>query len=355
MSIYGHIFQWILIFSISPTFLALIDGVMMPVVANGKNTLRNFCIITVMCIASPCAVLGVIELTKRITLLISNDYIRVVIYTIILTVVSNEKLYIPWKEAKRFQKNLLREFSKRFFTYLPIKTILYLISAMCLVASQLQELGIYRLSEFWSEFSSYHEYALLLVFSVNEIVNYLIDDLKRVFEIRKLEDKSLRGFESYPRMLKENKPERNVYICACKSDKKIAAELVALLKENSVECWDMCTKFYDVKEVCRYKAVEQSRVFVLIVSEDTMDKKSGIMFDIINALEMKSKNKTEIIIYKLTDRPYSEDFEMVLEHIPESNIYRSDKDYSDTQIPSSLVNRISELADNKNGHEYKEN
>lgn len=345
MSIYGIILEWIIIYSLCPTFYALFDRIMMPVVANGKNTLRNFLIISLICLVTPFIVVAVWKFSQWVSLMVKSDYLRVVIYVIILTVVSNEKLYIPWSTAKKLQHSLLRELSKRFFTFLPLKTILYLVSALCLVASQLEELGICRFSAFWVEFFSYHEYALLLVFSVNEIMDYLFDDMQRIKGIKRLDDEDLRGFRSFERIFDNDTSVEKVYISFYKSDEKVAKALVDRLKEEKIECWNMCSRYYDIAVKYRRKAIERSKVFVLIVSENTMNKKSDVVLDIIGALGMECKKDLQVVVYKITDSPYNEEFDMLLDHIPSEDTFFVNKGGFATEIPDALINHIKTLSE----------
>jgi hypothetical protein len=141
--------------------------------------------------------------------LLSSDeityYIGVLIYTILLALYSSElfstRLFQSSKEKidtkwKAFKNGFTDCASLIIFSHLPISIIIYTWYLLCIIVSQLYDLGFIVHSEFVS-FCKYNEYGILVVMAINEIVKVVkakkekrrIDIVRDVLDKKMMENK----------------------------------------------------------------------------------------------------------------------------------------------------------------------
>ena len=106
----------------------------------------------------------------------------------------------------------------------------------------------------------------------------------------------------------------DVFVSWTEADRDVKNALMEKFHEEGIECWDSdeyCTS--DYSEEC-IKAVKQSKVFIVIVSEASMAK-GYVINEVITARRMESEGRLNILIYKITDKSYTDEFDFQLNHI----------------------------------------
>lgn len=105
-----------------------------------------------------------------------------------------------------------------------------------------------------------------------------------------------------------------VFISWTGTDRDVKNAIVESLHAENIECWDSdeyCTSDYSPECIA---AIKRCEVFIVIVSDDSM-KKGYVFNEVIAARNMENEGKLNILVYKVTDAPYTDAFEFQLNHI----------------------------------------
>ena len=115
-----------------------------------------------------------------------------------------------------------------------------------------------------------------------------------------------------------------VFISWAGADREVKNAIVARLKKEKVDgkeidCWESDEKCNsDFSAEC-IRNIRNSAVFVVLVSEASMDPRSYVFSEVIEARRLEGEGSLNILVYKLTDEPYTERFAMQLNHVSDAN------------------------------------
>ncbi len=105
-----------------------------------------------------------------------------------------------------------------------------------------------------------------------------------------------------------------VFVSWTGDDRDVKNVIVERLHDEDIKCWDSdeyCTSDYSHECI---KAIENCEVFIVIVSDASM-KKGYVLNEVIKARQLENEGKLNILIYKTTSSPFTEQFEFQLNHI----------------------------------------
>lgn len=105
-----------------------------------------------------------------------------------------------------------------------------------------------------------------------------------------------------------------VFVSWTGDDRDVKNVIVERLHNENIKCWDSdeyCTSDYSHECI---KAIENCEVFIVIVSDASM-KKGYVLNEVIKARNLENEGKLNILIYKTTSSPFTEQFEFQLNHI----------------------------------------
>lgn len=111
----------------------------------------------------------------------------------------------------------------------------------------------------------------------------------------------------------------SVFISWSGADRDVKNVIASKLAEENIPYWDSdehCKS--DFSQEC-IENIHRSSVFVVIVSEASMAQGSYVFNEVIEARRMESEGRLNILVYKLTDAPYTDRFSMQLNHISDAN------------------------------------
>lgn len=115
-----------------------------------------------------------------------------------------------------------------------------------------------------------------------------------------------------------------VFISWSGTDREVKNAIVARLRGlevcgEPVECWESdgnCIS--DFSDEC-IRSIRSSSVVIVLISEASMSPESYVFNEVIEARRMEGEGKLNILVYKLTDAPYTPRFAMQLNHISDAN------------------------------------
>lgn len=105
-----------------------------------------------------------------------------------------------------------------------------------------------------------------------------------------------------------------VFVSWTGEDRDVKNVLIERLRKEKIECWDSdeyCTSDYSQECI---EAIKKCEVFIVILSDASM-KKGYVLNEVIKARNLENEGKLNILIYKITDAPLTEQFEFQLNHI----------------------------------------
>lgn len=111
----------------------------------------------------------------------------------------------------------------------------------------------------------------------------------------------------------------SVFISWAGADREVKNVIAEKLREEKIEYFDSdehCVSNFSEECIAN---IRRSRVFIVIVSEASMDQRSYVRNEIIEARRMENDGHLNILVYKITDAPYNEFFTFNLNHISDSN------------------------------------
>jgi len=98
------------------------------------------------------------------------------------------------------------------------------------------------------------------------------------------------------------------------ADRDVKNLLVEKLQAAGISCWDSdeeCTSDYSAECIA---AIKRCGLFIVIVSNASMEK-GYVLNEVITARNLENEGKLNILVYKITDAPYSDAFNFQLNHI----------------------------------------
>ena len=109
----------------------------------------------------------------------------------------------------------------------------------------------------------------------------------------------------------------NAFISWAGADRDVKNAIVSHLE--GINCYDSdefcCTNF---SAEC-IQNIRRSQIFIVIVSDASMDPKSYVINEVIEARRLEGEGQLNILVYKITDNPYTESFAFNLNHISDAN------------------------------------
>ncbi len=146
-----------------------------------------------------------------------------------------------------------------------------------------------------------------------------------------------------------------VFVSWTGADRDVKNVIVEKLKAVDLECYDsdeFCTSEYSSECI---KAIDKSQVFIVIISDASM-KKGYVLNEVIHARKLEDAGQLNILIYKITDSPFTEAFEFQLNHISfvtGNMILRKENIIGQSSI-DTLINRTRKLIEKRlNGEPEK--
>ena len=110
-----------------------------------------------------------------------------------------------------------------------------------------------------------------------------------------------------------------VFISWSGADRDVKNVIAETLSQENIPYWDSdedCVT--DFSQEC-IENIRRSQIYLIIVSEASMSPKSYVINELIEARQMENEGRLNILVYKVTDAPYTERFAMQLNHISDSN------------------------------------
>ena len=109
-----------------------------------------------------------------------------------------------------------------------------------------------------------------------------------------------------------------VFISWTSEDRDVKNAIVQRLQAEGIECWDSdesCVS--DFSDEC-ISAIKNCEVFIVLISNSSMSK-GYVKNEVITARKLEDEGKLNILVYKITDEPYTNGFEFRLNHISFTN------------------------------------
>jgi len=106
----------------------------------------------------------------------------------------------------------------------------------------------------------------------------------------------------------------DVFISWTGADRDVKDVLAEKLQAAGITCWDSdeyCTS--DYAEECT-AAIRRCGVFIAIISDASMEK-GFVQNEVTTARTLEREGKLNILVYKITEKPYTDAFEFLLNHI----------------------------------------
>lgn len=111
-----------------------------------------------------------------------GEYIAVIIYTALLSILSSNSLY---QSPKTVVDTPYKAFKSGFTQFnvwlsrLPLKTIINIIYLLILIVAHIQDLGYYKFPEDLSYFLTLNKYGLLIIWAIEKIIKSIKPDIER--------------------------------------------------------------------------------------------------------------------------------------------------------------------------------
>lgn len=140
---------------------------------------------TILALIGGGAIMIISSALMLLFLFIKINYITVVAYTILVALLFSKFLYTKYEEHPKSFKNAFYNgitcmASTCWWFFLPGKVMMYVCALVLMIISQLVDLQIVTPNNFWGEFFNLHEYAILIIISVDAITEHVIPDLQRI-------------------------------------------------------------------------------------------------------------------------------------------------------------------------------
>ena len=104
MNVYSAILSWIITFSVCPLVLAFSDLITTPILKSRTSILKISISVSIVQTVAFCLVVFINKITDFFVLMIANDFVKVIIYIIILSIISNKNLYSVAKRSSKISE-----------------------------------------------------------------------------------------------------------------------------------------------------------------------------------------------------------------------------------------------------------
>ena len=136
----------------------------------------------------------------------------------------------------------------------------------------------------------------------------------------------------------------DVFISWTRADEDVKNVIVKKLQEAGITCWDSdlhCTSNF-AKECIA--AIKRSSVFIAIVSDASMAE-GYVQNEITTARDQEKIGRLNLLVYKITEAPYTDEFEFLLNHISfvTGNLVQRVSSVSGASGIDTIVSRAREL------------
>ena len=111
----------------------------------------------------------------------------------------------------------------------------------------------------------------------------------------------------------------SVFLSWSGADRDVKNVIAQRLDDAKIPFWESdegCLSDFSAECIANIK---KSRVFIVIISEASMDPHSYVFNEVRAAREMENDGQLNILVYRITDKPYTDRFEMQLNHITDTN------------------------------------
>lgn len=111
-----------------------------------------------------------------------GEYIAVIIYIALLSILSSNYLY---QSPKTVVDSAYKAFKSGFTQFnvwlsrLPLKTIINIVYLIILIVAHIQDLGYYKFPEYLSYFLTLNKYGLLIIWAIEKIIKSIKPDIER--------------------------------------------------------------------------------------------------------------------------------------------------------------------------------
>ncbi len=135
-----------------------------------------------------------------------------------------------------------------------------------------------------------------------------------------------------------------VFVSWTMADEDVKNVLVKKLQDAGISCWESAAHCVsDFAEDC-IAAIKRSSVFIVIVSDASM-KEGYVQNEITTARDQEKLGKLNIVVYKITNAPYTNQFEFLLNHISfvTGNLFQRASSIAGASNIDTIVNRTQAL------------
>ena len=135
----------------------------------------------------------------------------------------------------------------------------------------------------------------------------------------------------------------SVFLSWSGADRDVKDFIADKLEQENLPFWESdagCMSDFSKECIAN---IRKSSVFVVIISEASMDQKSYVFNEVLEARAMENEGKLNILVYRITDQPYTERFAMQLNHITDTNHVARRKNLGALGGVDLLISRIKYL------------
>ena len=139
----------------------------------------------------------------------------------------------------------------------------------------------------------------------------------------------------------------SVFISWAGPDREVKNVIATKLREERIEYFDsdeFCKS--DFSKECIEK-IRISSVFIVIISDASMDERSYVFNEVVEARRLEGEGLLNILVYKVTDNPYTERFAFNLNHISDANHVARTKRTSGVSGIDCLIKRVKALLERR--------
>ena len=140
----------------------------------------------------------------------------------------------------------------------------------------------------------------------------------------------------------------DVFVSWTSSDRDVKNVLVQKLKDAGLQCWESDREVNsNFAEEC-IAAIKRSKVFLVLLSDAAMGE-TFVENEVQTAREMEKAGRLNMVVYKLTDRPYINQFEFLLNHISyvTGNLFQRQAAFGGESPLETLTRRILTLVNKR--------
>ena len=234
------IFTLVVWFSLIPLIIAIDDVIIYRIkktkISESAKRKLTKCYIVFIVVVYILTVWGVWLLSALLEKVVFGNYIKVIIYTLILAVLSTNSLYFSPKQEINsaldvFKNGFTKANVNNFFAQIPLNVIINLLYLIILIVAQVQDLEYCKLPEEVSYFFTMNKYGIVIVLAIQKVIKGVTPDKERAkimleaFVEKEKEDEELtdeikKSFSDLKASLKQKKEKRKKVKEESKKDKE---------------------------------------------------------------------------------------------------------------------------------------